>query len=224
MNQMLLLGALDFVMIKVIFALVFGAIWLINWLFSGNPRKVPPVVNRPNGRRVNLNQPGGPGAPHADRAPESLSSEIEQFLKEAAQRKSDKGRRGPVARPAAVVVVQPQMPPQVEVAPPPAGESMTAAVNRHLDTRGFAARASNLTDDMQRADVQREQHLKDTFGHKIGRLTDTSHTQPEIPVANPVDLNGNVAASLVGNLLTKPENLRQAIVLNEILRRPEDRW
>ncbi len=224
MCQPILLWAIDFTTIKLIFALVVGVIWLLNYLLGGRQQgKVPPVANRPNVRRPNLNPPADPAAPPRGRTQESLSSEIEQFLQEAAQRKRDKGRR-PVPKIPAVRVAEPEVPLEVEVLESPTGEGISDSVKRHLDTREFAVRASNLTEDMQRADLARDQHIKNTFDRKLGNLTDTSHTQPEIPVVSAIDTQGNMAASVVGNLLTRPESLRQAIVLNEILTRPQDRW
>jgi hypothetical protein len=225
MNQIALLAANDlFLLIKIVFALVVGAVWLLNYLLGGKQQgKVPPVANRPVGRRPGLNPAGDPAAQAPARTNESLSAEIEQFLQEAAQRKRDKGRRQP-QRPATVRVAEPEIPLTVEVIERPTGEAISDSVKRHLDTREFAVRASNLTEDIKRADLERDQHMKETFDRKIGNLTDTSHTQPEQPVASAVDKQGNMSASVVGNLLTKPESLRQAIVLGEILTRPTDRW
>jgi hypothetical protein len=225
MNPFLLLGALDFfTMIKLIFAVVFGVVWLLNHLLSARQQgKAPPAANRPNARRPGVNPPADPAAPQRTRSQESLSSEIEQFLQEAAQRKRDKGQRG-VPKSAPVRGSGPELPLDIEVLESPSGEGVSDSVKRHLDTREFAVRASNLTEDMQRADLERDLHMKETFDRKIGNLTDTSHTQPEIPVVNALDTQGNMAASIVGALLTKPESLRQAIVLHEVLTRPQDRW
>jgi hypothetical protein len=225
MNQTLLFAANDFfTALKVIFALVVGVVWLLNYLLGGRQQgKIPPAANRPNARRPNPNPGGDPAAPPRTRTQESLSSEIEQFLQEAAQRKREKVRRQPSKSPAGRVAQQ-QVSTDIEVLEPPTGEAIADSVKRHLDTREFAVRASNLTEDIKRADIEREQHMKETFDRRIGNLADTSHTQPESPVVSATDKQGNMTASVVGNMLTKPESLRQAIVLNEILARPVDRW
>ncbi len=219
MNQLAPLLALDFPTIKLIFALVVGLVWLLNYLLGGRQQgKVPPVVNRPNVRRPGLNPPADAAAPRT-RTQESLSSEIEQFLQEAAQRKRDKGRR-PGTKPGPVRVAKPEVPLDVELLEPPTGEAISDSVKRHLDTGVFAERAMNLTEDMKRADVEREEHIKQTFDRRLGNLTDTSQGQAESSADSKTNEQGNLAAAVVGNLLTKPENLRQAIVLNEILTRP----
>jgi hypothetical protein len=222
-----LLAANDFDVIFLIVSLIFGVIWVLNFMFGPKQagKAPPPVAKRAAPRRVNPNQPA---AAQAERPPDALSAEIEQFLKEAAQRKRDKGRREPVVRssPARPLATRAPLEAAVDAAvlEPPSGETVSDSVSRHLGNRSIAGRPSRLSDDMKRADLEREQHFQKAFSHKLGRLTDTSHTQPEVAEQPGTDQQGNIAAAVLGNLLSKPENLRQAIVLNEILSRPEHRW
>ncbi len=83
---------------------------------------------------------------------------------------------------------------------------------------------------MASADKKIEDHLKDVFGHGISKLAaqpgetaaaplpaPTGFFQDEVPALSAAGVG---LASLIGNI----DNLRQAIVLNEILQRPIDRW
>lgn len=218
MNPVPPLWAFDVDTIKIIVALVLGGYWFVNYLRSlGQPAKTPPVVRRPV-----ANRPADVPAPKRPKPQESLASEIEQFLQDAAQRKRDRGRRPPV-KVMQVPAPQPQLATEAEVLSPPTGEAVSDSVERHLDTGGFALRANSLTEDMECADAEREEHRKKTFDRQIGSLTDTSRSEPSPSAAGEAQPAG-ANASAIANLLAKPESVRQAIVLNEILNRPEDRW
>lgn len=110
-----------------------------------------------------------------------------------------------------------------------ATESVAAHVQKHLSTAEFSERAAHLTDDLVRADHQREQHLKDVFSHQVGRLAGNVAGEAkysatdEAAVVQPSAAPAAMAAGLT-TLLGDGQNLRHAIVLSEILRRPEDRW
>ena len=223
----------NFTMLRVIFFLIVGAVWLFNRLLAAKQAKPAPPATRPAPRRPPVRPPGrAPGA-QPGRSGDSLSAEIEQFLQESAGRKREAAPRQPAVKPTPVrtlvsterkAAVEAEAAVDAKVLERPNGEAMADAVRRHLDTRQFDARVSNLTEDMQRADVQREQHLKKTFDHKLGRLTDTSHSQVEAPGALTAAQLGEGTANAIGAMLSKPENLRHAIVLGEILQRPEHRW
>ena len=218
MNPVPALWAFDVDTIKIIVALVLGGYWFVNYLRSlGQPAKAPPVVRRPV-----ANRPADVPTPKRPKPQESLASEIEQFLQDAAQRKRDRGRRPPV-KVMQVPAPEPQLAAEAEVLSPPTGEAVSDSVERHLDTGGFALRANSLTEDMERADIEREEHRKKTFDRQIGSLTDTSRSEPSPSAAGEAQPAG-ANASAIANLLAKPESVRQAIVLNEILNRPEDRW
>jgi hypothetical protein len=88
-------------------------------------------------------------------------------------------------------------------------------------TREFQQRAEHLADDVEVADVKMREHLEEKFDHQVGRLTSNSQqksaaaeTAPE-PAPTPVNLS---------NWLRRPANVRQALVVSEILQRPEHRW
>ncbi len=115
------------------------------------------------------------------------------------------------------------MPVEAELLEPPTGEAVSDSVQRHLDTREFTVRASQLTEEIQRADQQREEHFRKTFERRIGNLADTSQGEPQ-PAAAGSQKPAESPAATIARMLASPEGVRQAIVLNEILARPAERW
>lgn len=215
--------------LKVIGVLVFIVIWLFNH-FVGNSAKA-----KPQQRQQPMARPQGDAKPPAEQP--QLVGEIEEFLKRANQKRQDRTRKKPAAK-----VVKP--------APAPAaptrrlvqssadqqgfevnvGGSVAEHVQKHLDTREFSNRAEHLIDDIKKGDVERETHLKQVFDHKLGRLADTSNTRSDQQIVKDTatqvatDAAAIAAATPIASMLANPESLKQAVVLNEILSRPEHRW
>lgn len=69
-------------------------------------------------------------------------------------------------------------------------------------------------------DEQFDSQLKAKFDHTVGTLTESS-SKPQAAGAAPAP---TTPAAQIAALLANPEGVRQAMVLNEILRRPSDRW
>ena len=97
-------------------------------------------------------------------------------------------------------------------------------VRKSIDTREFAERATHLGN--LTADHSLDDHLKQVFSHEVGTLAaaagDNLAAQNRAAAA---------AAAATGTRQTLPiaallsgGNLRNAIILNEILQRPEERW
>jgi hypothetical protein len=106
------------------------------------------------------------------------------------------------------------------------GESVAAHVAKHLQNEAFDQRAAHMTDDLAKADREREEHHRKVFSHNLGRLA-----KPAVAAAETSDEGSNTqaaaassTATALAGLLTTPQNIRQAIILNEILQRPADRW
>ncbi len=110
------------------------------------------------------------------------------------------------------------------------GGAVSAHVKKYLDEKEFDQRASKLGGEVAAADTKIEQHLKQVFGHGISKLAAkpgetaapptpqlTAFFQDELPA---LPAAGAGLAAMLNNI----DNLRQAIVLNEILQRPSDRW
>jgi hypothetical protein len=111
----------------------------------------------------------------------------------------------------------------------PVGGAVNEHVSKYLDEKEFDQRASKLGGDVAAADSIFEQHLKEKFGHGLSQLAgkpgetaapptpqSTGFFEDEVPVM--------AAGTGLAVLLNNIDNLRQAIVVNEILQRPIDRW
>lgn len=97
-----------------------------------------------------------------------------------------------------------------------------SAEDKKFSTEELTSRAARLTDEIARADTERELHLRKMFGHQVGKLpTERSEVTGNQPAAAAVP--PEAAAGTLGGLL-QGGNLRYAVLLNEILSRPEHRW
>jgi hypothetical protein len=223
----LALFADNFGWVQLVFLVVVFVIWVINNLL-GEKAKL-----KPKPQRGQMPRPDIAGMePQAEQ--HKLAGEIEEFLKRATQKRQDKSRRkqpkkivvtavAPPSKPARRLVEAPteQMEYQVK-----AGRSVDDQVRDRLNTQKFAERASRLVDeDIAQDDAEREAHMRQVFEHKLGRLADTSAvTASPTTGTEPTKLELAAASVPLASLLTNPQNLKQAIVLNEILSRPEHRW
>ena len=228
-EQFALLAA-DFGWVKIVFLLVVFVVWIFNNLLGDKLK----AKGRPQRPQIPPPQPDLPEGQPASQP--QLVGEIEEFLKRASQKRQERTRR---KQPAKVVVksVPPALStPSRRLVQSGADQqgfevsqrgSVAEHVQQHLDTRQFADRAAHLADeDIAKSDDVREAHRKQVFDHKLGRLADTSTAAAPAPTvaANPTDAEVAAAAVGLATLLSNPQNLKHAIVLNEILTRPEHRW
>lgn len=227
--------------------LVFFIIYAINQLLSGNKNKQqPPAPRNPPRRKPEAERPlrsEPPGAPPnkpARSGQAQLNAEIEQFLKRAEQRRSEGSRREGVAprppEPPQRRPATPEQPQRAQVPLEPASgseseprrdfSSVATSVEQHLGNRGFGQRAEHLADDIVRADQQMEEHLQKAFGHRVGTLGESTpgRLAPATDVAATVSADASSTILALADMLTSPQKIRQAIVLREILDRPEHRW
>jgi len=94
------------------------------------------------------------------------------------------------------------------------------AVERNEErTRGLADQASHLGQRIVQEDQHFDAQLKAKFDHTVGSLAGRSTSVQEVAPAPNDSPAGQIAA-----MLASPDGVRQAIILNEILRRPSDRW
>ena len=113
---------------------------------------------------------------------------------------------------------------------PSAGRS--ANTSRSISTsRSSAAASDELGKEVSQADKQIGQHLQQVFDHRVSKLEAVPGEAAAPPAAyEPPDLVGAAAdipdtfATGLLDLITSPDSLRQAIILSEILHRPEERW
>ena len=88
-------------------------------------------------------------------------------------------------------------------------------------TERFREEVSHLGLRVKHADEQFDVQLQQKFDHDVGSLTESRSADAyEQKAASAADS----PAAQIAAMLTTPEGARQAIVLNEILRRPEEQW
>jgi len=186
-------------------------------------------------------QPGGGGPRPARQAPqgqgqrpagEQLVDEIGDFLRRAAnQGRGQQGQAGPRARqprPAAVRA-EPVRAQVVDDAPP--GSGIGRQVSEHLGKERLTRQASRLGSEVSQADEKIDQRLHEVFDHDVSglakRLGKTARPTMAEQTRSPEDRTGELpstAAAGLAALLGNAESIRQAIVINEVLTRPVDRW
>lgn len=160
----------------------------------------------------------------------NVADEIDEFMRRAAQARSKE-----VAKP----VRRPQMRPAVEkpvqaevVADVPVGGQINKQVEKFLDTQEFSQRSTQLGGEVAQADKSIDQHLHQVFDHKVSKLESVPGEAATAPVvAVPIELTEQslidipaTFATGLTDLLADPDSVRQAIVFNEILNRPVERW
>jgi hypothetical protein len=87
-------------------------------------------------------------------------------------------------------------------------------------TRSVAEHTSRLGQRIIADDEQFDVQLKAKFDHDLGTLSASRTDDVQL---KPVDGPATPAAQIAA-MLASPEGVRQAILLNEIMRRPSDRW
>lgn len=196
--------------------------------------------------RAPLERPGANPAPAAKPVTleETLRREVEEFLrraqgepkqKPAAPKRPQQQRPTPPKKSQPVVLEEVQ-PRRLVDAPGSltsrAAESVAATSRDVLPTgaavdayvteqmRGVASigqHASRLGEEVAQADDRMQAQLQQKFDHRVGTLAPVSAAPPKATAAA-------TAAREFRELLARPGGMRQAIIANEILRRPEERW
>jgi hypothetical protein len=178
--------------------------------------------------------------------------EVEEFLRRAAARRAaaQQQQQRPAAPPAQPAwTPPPQQPPPPARRPPPLADvvmlqpvetveaevvdaeladqqdRLGRGVAQHMrGTTQIAAHAETLGDELELADDKLEAHLHQVFDHKVG---DLKKSTTEAGAASPTQASRDAplpGAASIAHLLVNPQNVRNAIILAEILRRPEDNW
>jgi hypothetical protein len=232
--------------------LVFLLVWLVNQISDAKKKKAMPqpmpadqpheaMVEPPKPaandplrnqvddflRRVNERArevTGEPQKPAAQPAPRQRpSDEIVVLLDEAPPQRLREAR-APTLQPAAQQ--SPQRQPRRERQPKGQrgkGKSVAEHVAERVgsSTRQMREEVSHLGERVIQADKQFDVQLEQKFGHRLGSLSDRTAENARKDSATPKAVT---PAAQIAALLASPDGIRQAIVLNEILRRPDDRW
>lgn len=171
-----------------------------------------------------------------------MRDEVEEFLRRAAARRAAAEakrreqqqtaaqaprqapveRRPLVERPAPVVQAEPLVE-IVEAEVADTGSRFNTSVSQHLrGTTEIARHAASLGAEVDQADDKLEARLHRTFDHQLGALKDTTTAAPvreaqQTPEALLASMN-------LSKLLSNAQSIRNAIILSEVLNRPEQRW
>jgi hypothetical protein len=200
-------------------------IWLFNQI-SGAAKKGPPV-QRPAAQPRPRPKPAAAGGRRQE-----VNDEVSEFLRRAAEKRAGgkpadveivrpEGRNEPrpdqrtaISRPV-VDVVEVQ-----EVDEVLARGSVAEHVQNHMDNREFEQRANQMTNVDQADDIM-QAHMQQVFDHQLGSLGGL--TQPVGQSGSDPEKTANVPtpAESIALLLANPQSMRGAVILNEILRRPE---
>jgi hypothetical protein len=103
----------------------------------------------------------------------------------------------------------------------PAGAAVDAYVTEQMrGVASIAQHAQGLGEEVAQADDRMEAELKRKFDHRVGTLARSSASTISLQDAVP----GSTAAREFREILARPGGMRQMIIANEILRRPDERW
>ena len=174
-------------------------------------RQIPPPDQRPLPPRA---------------APVDVADEIEDFMRRAAGRQPARGQRQ-VAAPSPVVAE----PVRAEVvAERPSGGQLGDQVKSHFSEYQFNRSESKLGKEVGQTGSELNQRLHQVFDHHVGKLEAAPDKAPGSPSIEPQKLAAaatevpSLFTTGLFDLLSNPDSIRQAIVLNEVLQRPEERW
>jgi len=150
-----------------------------------------------------------------------MDDPIQEFLRRAARHRQQ--------RAAEDEVIDAEVLEDVEIIEPEsgvlAGESVAEHVQHDIGSAGFAQRGARLTAGVDAADERMEAHLHQVFEHKLGELgARTSVAADSVLDDDSGRARGPQTSLDIRKLFSTPENVRNAILLNEIIQRPADRW
>lgn len=135
------------------------------------------------------------------------------------RRRPEPSRPAPVAKPPRTIAPAPVTREGIE-----RGESVAQHVAEHLKRGDFDERASHLGEDLAQTDERLEARLHRKFDHGLGSLAARRQAREAEDLAlKNVPPPGSLAGDVL-NLLSSPQGVQQAIVINEVLKRPIDRW
>jgi len=183
-----------------------------------------PLIGAVASRMREMAQPTNP-VPPGRTSNVRIQEQIDEFLRRAAQRR---GGQTAAAEP---------KPLEVEVVADddaPVGNRVGPQVQKYMDTSDFRRRGDELGSEITQADQQFTKQVGQSFSGEVSRLAARPGESAQ-PVGVATTDAGEPAESLspstfdalpvagsgFADLLNSPENIAQAIILAEILRRPE---
>jgi hypothetical protein len=188
-------------------------------------------------------QPGPPRQVQGGGQADPLRSQVEEFLRRASKPPEKvPPRQQPQRRPPSEIELLVEGENRLRTSPAAAAAKAAVAADKkraarrpskrqtvaeHVEqqvaarSQSIAQNASHLGQRIVTDDQQFDDQLKAKFEHKLGALSVTAAplTSAEQRAAAPATPAAQIAA-----MLANPDGVRQAVILNEILRRPSDRW
>ena len=155
-----------------------------------------------------------------------MSNEIADFLRRAAERHA-------AASMPRVEIVEDDDVEDAEIIDPgdEPGADVAQHVAKRMSTAAFSQRVATLGAAVDQADDRMESHLQEKFVHGLGQLgtrtgAAAASTLDQSKAVPPSQATATPAilASEVISMLRNRQQLRTAILLSEILQRPEHRW
>jgi hypothetical protein len=174
--------------------------------------------------------------------------EVEEFLRRAAARRAAAAQQQrPPAQPAGwspppqplppqaprrpaslseVVMLQPVQPVEAEVVDAELAEQpdrLGRGVAQHMrGTQEIAEHTRHLGEEVDHADDKLAAHLHQVFDHKLGDLKKSTLEAAAVSPSQASRDGALPGAASIAHLLVDPQNVRNAIILAEILRRPDE--
>jgi hypothetical protein len=182
-------------------------------------------------RRAGRVRQGNQQGPAPPRGRQVGASEIEVLVDDAAaprERRPLAEPFRPVEQTTASSAPQPVTAPRKSRPPRQPAASRRETVAEHVadnvtaHSRALADQTSRLGQRIIEEDHQFDVQLKAKFDHTVGTLTGSDVAAAE--QAATAAQEASRPAAQIASLLANPDGMRQAIVVNEILRRPMDRW
>jgi hypothetical protein len=233
---------------QVVIAIVAIGIWALNQFLGARNKAAPPARRIP----PPVARPGQPAGGQPGGGQQGLLDEVEQFLKDARKQMEQQQRPQPQQQRPPPRIQPPPVPQQArkqkqqqakarpkpprQPARPPLsetrplddierGSSVEQHVREHIgtdrfDTSAFDERAGKLSHLQQTIEQDIGAHVRSVFDHQVGTMTTgsaSSAAPPEAPT-------GPSPAQQLFAMLREPQGLRNAILLQEVLRPPVDRW
>jgi hypothetical protein len=169
-------------------------------------------------------------------APANMADQIEEFMRRAIQHPpEEQARPAAQASRAEVVMASPAIEPiRAEAVDQslggPMGGQLSDHVKTYLDEQKFERREVDLGKEISQVDQAIGQHLRQVFDHRVSEMEPAKGAAAVAVAYEPPDLVGamaNIPQTFATGLLDRvvdPDSLREAIILSEILQRPEERW
>lgn len=166
-------------------------------------------------------------------APGDVRSEVEQFLRRLGEQQQAAGKKpkrsiDPFEEPTRRKPKRKRKQrnvesPRVDVITEDSQESPQSnrRVGERLTEGRLAEHASHLGEHVAQADDRLEARLHEKFDHRLGNISSRSSGDQTPAEAEPEQLS---SAARVRAMLSSPSGVRDAIILQEVLSRPVDRW